>query len=81
MDSVILAHEVIHSLKTSKTPGMLIKLVLSKAFDRASWQYLKAILDSFGFDQGWVKWILNLISSTLFSILVNGIPSKDDFRG
>jgi hypothetical protein len=74
-DNIILAHEVIHSLKTSKTPGMLIKLDLSKAFDRASWQYLKAILDSFGFDQGWVKWILNLISSTFFSILVNGVPS------
>jgi hypothetical protein len=76
MDSVILAHEVIHSLKTSRTPGMLIKLDLSKAFDRASWQYLRAILDSFGFDQGWVNWILNLISSTFFSILVNGVPSR-----
>jgi hypothetical protein len=76
MDNVILAHEVIHSLKASRTPGMLIKLDLSKAFDRASWQYLKAILDSFGFDQGWVNWILNLISSTFFSILVNGVPSR-----
>jgi hypothetical protein len=54
---------------------MLIKLDLSKAFDRASWQYLKAILESFGFDQGWVKWILNLTSSAFFSILVNGVPS------
>jgi hypothetical protein len=74
-DSIILAHEVIHSLKTSKTPGMLIKLDLSKAFDRASWQYLKAVLNSFGFDQNWISWILNLISSTFFSILVNGVPS------
>jgi hypothetical protein len=76
MDNVILAHEFIHSLKVSRTPGMLIKLDLSKAFDRASWQYLRAILDSFGFDQGWVNWILNLISSTFFSILVNGVPSR-----
>ena len=37
MGSVILAHEVIHSLKTSRTPSMLIKLDLSKDFDRASW--------------------------------------------
>ena len=76
MDSVILAHEVIHSLKTSRTPCMLIKLDLSKAFDRASWQYLRAVLESFGFDQCWVNWILNLTSSTFFSILVYGIPSK-----
>jgi hypothetical protein len=74
MDSVILAHEVIHSLKSTKTPGMLIKLDLSKAFDRVSGQYLQAILDSFGFDQQWVNWILNLTSSPFFSILVNGIP-------
>jgi hypothetical protein len=75
MDSVILAHEVIHSLKSTKTPGMLIKLDLSKAFDKASWQYLRATLNSFGFDQNWVNWILNLTSSAFFSILVNGVPS------
>jgi hypothetical protein len=76
MDNVILAHEVIHSLKSTKTPGMLIKLDLSKDFDKASWQYLRAILDSFGFDQHWVNWILNLTSSAFFSILVNGVPSQ-----
>jgi hypothetical protein len=76
MDSVILAHEVIHSLKTSRTPGMLIKLDLSKAFDRASWKYIRAVLDSFGFAQDWINWIMNLTSSAFFSILVNGVPSK-----
>jgi len=34
MDSVILFHEVIHSLKSMCTPGMLIKLDLSKDFDK-----------------------------------------------
>jgi hypothetical protein len=76
MDSVILAHEIIHSLKSTRTPGMLIKLDLSKAFDRANWKYLRAVLDSFGFDQGWINWILNLTSSAFFSILVNGVPSQ-----
>lgn len=33
MDNVILGHEVIHSLKVSRTLGMLIKLDLSKVFD------------------------------------------------
>jgi hypothetical protein len=38
IDTVILAHEVIHSLKSTKNPGILIKLDLSKSFDKASWQ-------------------------------------------
>jgi exonuclease III len=76
MDSVILANEVVHSLKTSNTPGMLIKLDLSKAFDRLSWQYMRAVLDSFGFSKEWVDWILALTSSPFFSILVNGSPSR-----
>jgi hypothetical protein len=76
MDSVILANEVIHSLKTNKIPGMLIKLDLSKSFDRLSWQYLRSVLESFGFSNRWVDWILKLTSSSFFSILVNGTPSR-----
>jgi hypothetical protein len=76
MDSVILAHEVIHSLHSTKTQGMLLKLDLSKAFDKLSWSYLRSSLLAFGFDPTWVSWIVNLTSSTLFSILINGVPSK-----
>jgi hypothetical protein len=76
MDSVILVHEIIHSLKSTRTPGMLLKLDLSKYFDKLSWQYMKALLLAFGFNRDWVSWIMNLISSTFFSILVNGVPSQ-----
>jgi hypothetical protein len=76
MDSFILAHEVIHLLKTTKNPGMLIKLDLSKSFDRISCQYMHSLLESFGFDSHWVHWIMRLTSSSFFSILFNGVPSK-----
>lgn len=36
MDGMILSNEVIHSLKLLKKPGMIIKLDLSKAFDKLS---------------------------------------------
>jgi hypothetical protein len=55
---------------------MILKLDLSKAFDKLSWQYMRISLLAFGFCNEWVNWILNLTSSSFFSILVNGTPSK-----
>jgi hypothetical protein len=66
MDSVILVHEIIHSLKSTRTPGMLLKLDLSKSFDKLSWQYMKVLILAFGFNKDWISWIMNLISSTFF---------------
>jgi hypothetical protein len=76
LDNIILAHEVIHSLKSSCTPGMIIKLDFSKSFDKVSWQYMQRILTTFGFHSEWISWILKLTSNAFFSILVNGSPSK-----
>ena len=76
LDGIILSHEVFHSLKTTKTPGMILKLDLSKASNKLSNLFIEEMLLSFGFCQDWVQWILSLISSTFFSILVNGSPSS-----
>ena len=37
LDGIILVHETIHSLKNTKTLGMLPKLDLSKAYDKLNW--------------------------------------------
>eukprot|EP00253_Pinus_taeda_P035656 PITA_35656 len=76
LDNILLAQEMIHSLHSRKIPGMLLQLDLSKAYDKVSWTYLEAILKAFGFSQPWIKWVLELIKSTRYSILVNGTPSK-----
>jgi len=76
MDNIILVHEVIHSLKSTRTPGMLIKLDLSKYFDKLSWNCMQSLLTTFGFSEEWIDWIIKLTSSTFFSILVNGVPSR-----
>jgi len=36
MDSIILSHELIHSLKSQQKPGMMIQLDMFKAFDKIS---------------------------------------------
>jgi hypothetical protein len=55
IDSVILAHEVIHSLQSTSTLGMLLRLYLSKDFDKLSWAYMESTLLDFGFSLAWVK--------------------------
>eukprot|EP00253_Pinus_taeda_P013888 PITA_13888 len=75
LDNIFLAQEMIHSLHSRKVAGMLLQLDLSKAYDKVSWTYLEAILKAFGFSQPWIKWVLELIKSTRYSILVNGTPS------
>jgi hypothetical protein len=37
LDNIILTQERIHSLKLNKSPSMLIKLDMSKAFEKISW--------------------------------------------
>jgi hypothetical protein len=76
MDGIVVAHEAIHSLKVSKKAGMMMKLDMSKAYDRMNWDFLRKIFLAFGFGGDWVDWVLNLVSSSFFSILVNGSPSK-----
>eukprot|EP00253_Pinus_taeda_P005113 PITA_05113 len=52
----------------------MIKLDLSKAYDHLSWRYLRMVLEAYGFERRWIEWIYNMISTPIFSILVNGIP-------
>lgn len=69
---MILAHEMIQSLKKMKSLGMLLKVNLAKVYDKVDWGFLKEVLTAFGFHHDWVKWIGNLVSTTFFSVLVKG---------
>ena len=52
LDGIIMVHEVIHSLKVTKNTGMLVKHGIAKAYDKLSWQYMREVLDAFGFSGG-----------------------------
>eukprot|EP00253_Pinus_taeda_P030603 PITA_30603 len=67
-----LAHESIHSIWSRHLKGILLKIDLSKAFDRVSWLYIKMILIHLGFPHTFISWIMACISSPTFSILING---------
>jgi hypothetical protein len=53
---------------------MFMKMDMEKAFDRMEWSFLLAILEKLDFSQTWLSWIRICITSTSFSILLNGSP-------
>ena len=50
LDSIITVHEVIHSLEVGKKEGFLLKLDMSKSYDRVDWNFLMVVLQAFGLD-------------------------------
>ena len=55
---------------------MIIQLDLAKAYEKLSWLYIKEVLIAYGFDQNWIRWVMALVTSASFSILLNGSPSR-----
>lgn len=71
-DSILIASEVIQSLKAKSTRGLVLKLDFEKAFDTISWDFWFSLLKKFNFDDRWVSWIHIILQSTKTSVLVNG---------
>jgi hypothetical protein len=66
--------EGIHGLKTSKSQGSILKIDLSKPFDRVNWSYIR-LLTHMGFEFPFIKWIIVCLTSFSFAILINGVAS------
>ena len=62
---------------------MFVKIDMAKAYDRAKWSFLRNILLTFSFSFDWVSWTMSSVTSTSFSVLLNGQPSQlfDASRG
>jgi hypothetical protein len=74
-NNIILAQELLHTFKSKRGErGLYVNEAIGKAFDRMEWSFLIAILEKLGFSPLWLSWIRICISSTSFSILLNGNP-------
>ncbi|GAA0145346.1 hypothetical protein LIER_05564 [Lithospermum erythrorhizon] len=72
-DNILLTQEFTHYLDQPCLSGnVMLKLDMTKAFDMLSWKFLKAILKKFGFSADWIARVINCISNSWFSVLVNG---------
>ena len=70
------AQEEMHNIKVKKSKGSILKIDPSKYFDRVSWIYLRLLLTHLGFNYSIIKWIFACISTTSFSVLINGSTSS-----
>lgn len=59
-----------------KAGVMMMKLDMSKGFDRLEWGFISKVLSSMGFSRQMVNLIGKCISSVSYSVLINGQPSK-----
>ncbi|RVW15364.1 LINE-1 reverse transcriptase-like [Vitis vinifera] len=74
LDAALIANEAIDSLLKRNESGVLCKLDLEKAYDHINWNFLLFVLQSMGFGEKWIGWISWCISTTTFSVLINGTP-------
>jgi hypothetical protein len=75
-DNSIMAHELFHTMKYKRGGGglMALKLDMEKAFDSMEWFFLLKILALLGFHPTWINWIGQCITTSSFSILLDGSP-------
>lgn len=78
-DNIIVAHEIVHSMKKSKKKvgNIGLKIDMSKAFDRVNWNFLIKTMRTFGYSEDWCNLIYQCISTTSIDVLLNGNPCAE----
>ena len=71
----LLANELNHYISRRKRGNKFLaalKIDMSKAFDRVSWEFLLAILTHMGFLPHWINLIKQCVTIVSYFVLVNG---------
>uniref|UniRef100_A0A803NB48 Reverse transcriptase domain-containing protein n=1 Tax=Chenopodium quinoa TaxID=63459 RepID=A0A803NB48_CHEQI len=79
MDNCYIAHEILNQVKSRKKRGIfeaILKIDLSKAYDRVCWDLVENILIRMEFPNKWRKWLNICIKSVSYAVLINGEPTE-----
>ncbi|KAL9681960.1 hypothetical protein QQ045_013752 [Rhodiola kirilowii] len=79
-ESIGVAHDLVHDINHKVFGGnVLMKLDLSKAYDRLSWRFLLHLMRAFSFSHHWCDLIYRNIANCLYSVIWGG-KSFDFFK-
>ena len=76
-DNFLVAYETLHTMngrKKGKKGSLALKLNISKTYDRVEWNFLRGIMVKMGFPEFWVDRVICCVTTSTFSILINGKP-------
>jgi hypothetical protein len=75
-DNSIILDKMLHSLKNKRGRGgfMAVNIDMEKAFNKIEWDFLLIIMEKLGFHPKWINWIRICLSTSSFSVLLNGSP-------
>ncbi|KAK1653855.1 hypothetical protein QYE76_071660 [Lolium multiflorum] len=68
-------------LHQRRSPALIIKLDIAKAFDSVRWDYILDLLQRRGFRNRWSAWIALLFSTSISRILLNGFAGYEIVHG
>lgn len=63
--SVVVAHEVVHSIQRSGEPRVVLKLDYEKAYDKVNIDFLFEVLRTRGFSPIWIRWLNKIVKVDL----------------
>lgn len=70
-EAIGVAQETLHSVKQKNKKGAVIKIDLSKAYDRINWIYIRLLLTHLGFKMDFISWIMGCITNVSYVVLIN----------
>ena len=80
IDSIVMAEEIVAAWWRSGTSGFLWKVDFAKAYDSIDWRYLWNVLRRREFLEIWVRWMKFCVTTSSYSVLVNGRPQGGWFQ-
>ncbi|GJU94462.1 hypothetical protein Tco_1319218 [Tanacetum coccineum] len=72
-DNILLTQELMHNYHLDRgTPRCAFKVDIQKAYDTVDWNFVRMVLHGFGFYPRMILWIMECVTSTSYSICING---------